>query len=110
MNDFYRIGTALNFVPADDRETWLRMGMAIKSKLGDSGFDLWDGWSQQAESYKNGDVRDVWRSIKPGGGVTIGTLFHEAKASGWQDDSTYQHPTPEAATGLQAVRQLRHLL
>lgn len=95
MNDFDRIGTALNFVPADDRDTWLRMGMAIKSELGDSGFDLWDGWSQQAESYKNADARDVWRSIKPDGGVTIGTLFHEAKASGWQDDNTYQRPSPE---------------
>ncbi len=95
MNDVDRIGTALNFVPADDRETWLRMGMAIRSELGDSGFDLWDGWSQQAESYKNGDARDVWRSIKPDGGVTIGTLFHEAKASGWRDDNTYQHPSPE---------------
>lgn len=95
MNDYDRIGTALNFVPADDRETWLRMGMAIKSELGDPGFDLWDGWSQQAESYKNGDARDVWRSIKPDGGVTIGTLFHEAKASGWQDDNTYQRPSPE---------------
>lgn len=95
MNDFDRINSALNFVPADDRETWLRMGMAIKSELGDPGFDLWDGWSQQAESYKNGDARDVWRSIKPDGGVTIGTLFHEAKASGWQDDNTYQRPSPE---------------
>src|SRR5690606_36313442 len=45
--------------------------------------------------YKNGDERDVWRGIKPDGGVTIGTLFHEAKASGWQEDNTYRHPSPE---------------
>lgn len=95
MNDFDRIGTALNFVPADDRETWLKIGMAIKSELGDSGFDLWDGWSQQSESYKNSDARGVWRSIKPDGGVTIGTLFHEAKGSGWRGDKTYQRPSPE---------------
>lgn len=95
MNNYDRIGTALNFVQADDRDTWLRMGMALKSELDDSGFDLWDDWSQQAESYKNGDARDVWRSIKPDGGVTIGTLFHEAKASGWQDDNAYQRPSPE---------------
>ena len=95
MNDLDRIGTALNFVPADDRETWLRMGMAIKSELGDSGFDLWDGWSQQAESYKNGDARDVWKSIRANGKVTAGTLFHEAKANGWRDDGMHQKPTPE---------------
>lgn len=103
MNDFDRINTALSFVPADDRETWLRMGMAIKSELGDSGFDLWDDWSQQAESYKGGDARDVWRSIKPCGGVTIGTLFHEAKASGWRDDSNYQRPSPEELAERQRI-------
>ena len=95
MTNIDRISAALNFVPADDREIWLRMGMAIKSELGDTGFNLWDGWSQQAESYKNGDARSVWQSIKPDGGVNIGTLFYEAKANGWQDDNTYQHPSPE---------------
>jgi putative DNA primase/helicase len=95
MNDVDRIGSALRFVPAYDRETWLRMGMAIKSGLGDSGFILWDGWSQQAESYKSGDARDVWRSIKSEGPVTIRTLFHEAKARGWRDDDTYRRPSRE---------------
>ncbi len=95
MNNFDRIGNALHFVPADDRDTWLQIGMAIKSELGDPGFDLWDDWSQQAASYKTNDARDVWRSIKPCGGVTIGTLFHEAKTSGWRDDTAYQPPSPE---------------
>lgn len=95
MIDCDRIINALEFVPADDRDTWVKMGMAIKSELGDSGFDLWDGWSQQAGSYKSSDARDVWKGIKSDGGVTIGTLFHEAKSSGWRDDSAYQRPTPE---------------
>lgn len=103
MNGFVRIENALHFVPADDRETWLRMGMAIKSELGDSGFDLWDDWSQQAASYKTNDARDVWRSIKPCGGVTIGTLFHAAKASGWRDDSNYQRPSPEELAERQRI-------
>lgn len=95
MTDYERINSALAFVPADDRATWVKVGMAIKSELGDSGFDLWDDWSQQAGSYKQSDARDVWKGIKSGGGVTIGTLFHEATISGWCDDSTYQRPTPE---------------
>ena len=33
------IRNALSFVPAHDREIWLSMGMAIKSQLGDAGFD-----------------------------------------------------------------------
>jgi putative DNA primase/helicase len=59
-----RIREALGFIPADDRDTWVKMGMAIKSEVGDAGFDLWDGWSQQADTYNSRDARDVWKSIR----------------------------------------------
>lgn len=90
-----RIREALQFIPASDRDTWLKMGMAVKSELGDPGFDLWEGWSQQDESFNSKDARDVWKSIRINGKVTAGTLFHEAKANGWRDDGTHQKPTPE---------------
>jgi len=94
-NDLDRISEALQFIDASDRETWLRMGMAIKSELADTGFDLWEAWSLQAESFNTKDARDVWKSIRAGGKVTIGTLFYEAKANGWRDDGMHQKPTPE---------------
>lgn len=94
-NDLDRIREALQFIDASDRETWLRMGMAIKSELADTGFDVWEAWSLQAESFNTKDARDVWKSIRAGGKVTIGTLFYEAKASGWRDDGMHQKPTPE---------------
>ena len=96
--DLERIRDALNCIPAFDRETWLRMGMAVKSELGDTGFDVWDAWGQQADSHNGHDARDVWKSIRANGKVTAGTLFHEAKANGWRDDGTYQKPTPEELT------------
>jgi hypothetical protein len=40
-----RIREALQFIPASDRDTWVKMGMAIKSEVGDAGFALWEGWS-----------------------------------------------------------------
>jgi putative DNA primase/helicase len=92
-----RIRDALYFIPATDRDTWVRMAMAVKAKLGEEGFDLWDSWSQQADSYNAKDAQDVWRSLKANGGVTAGTLFHEAKAHGWRHDGTYQKPIPEEA-------------
>ena len=95
MTDIDRIREALQFIDASDRETWLRMGMAIKSELADTGFDLWEAWSQQANSFNGKDARDVWKSIRAGGKVTIGTLFYEAKANGWRDDGAHQKPTPE---------------
>lgn len=93
--DLDRIREALQFIDPSDRETWLRMGMAIKSELANTGFDLWEAWSLQAESFNTKDARDVWKSIRAGGKVTIGTLFYEAKANGWRDDGSYQKPTPE---------------
>jgi len=90
-----RIREALQFIDASDRETWLRMGMAIKSELADAGFDLWEAWSQQAKSFNAKDARDVWKSIRASGKLTVRTLFHEAKANGWRDDGLHQKPTTE---------------
>lgn len=94
-NDTDRIRDALVFIDATDRNQWVIMGMAIKSELGDSGFNIWKDWSQQAASFNDKDAQDVWKSIRVEGGVTIGTLFHQAKKNGWQDDGNYQKPTPE---------------
>ena len=95
LNDIDRIKDALQFIDASDRDIWLRIGMAIKSELGEGGFEHWEAWSQQADSFNHRDARDVWKSIRVGGKVTIGTLIYEAKANGWHDDQTYQKPTPE---------------
>lgn len=95
MGDTERIREALHFIPATDRETWVRMGMAVKSELGDAGFEVWNAWSQEADSYNAKDARDVWKSIRANGKVSAGTLFHEAKANGWRDDGTHQTPSPE---------------
>jgi putative DNA primase/helicase len=77
------IREALSFVGPDDRDTWVRCAMALKSELGDEGFAIWDAWSQSSDRYKPADARSVWRSVKVGGGIRIGTLFALAKQSGW---------------------------
>ena len=81
MTDTLR--AALYSVSPEDRDTWVEVGMALKSELGDGGFDLWDGWSRQSDRYKAADARAVWRSCKPTGGITIATLYHMAKENGW---------------------------
>lgn len=96
-----RAQAALAFIPADNREVWVSMAMAVKSEFGDAGFDIWDDWSQGADNYNAKAARVVWKSCK-GSGVTLGTLFHEAKANGWRDDEKHAKPTPAQ---LQAIRQ-----
>ena len=81
MTDTLR--AALYSIPADDRETWVTMAMAIKADRGEAGFTMWDTWSRQSDRYKAADARAVWRSVKPTGGITIATLYHMAKENGW---------------------------
>ena len=40
MDQSMQIGSAISFIPAIDRELWVEIGMALKSELGDSGFDI----------------------------------------------------------------------
>jgi len=94
-NDIDRIREALQFIDPSDRKTWVEMGMAIHAEFADTGFDLWEAWSQQAENYKASSVRDVWKGFRAGGGKNIGSLIREAKAQGWRDDGGHQIPTPE---------------
>lgn len=89
-----RIQSALSFIPADNRDTWLQMGMAIKSEIGDEGFSLWDEWSSTATNYSAPAAKSVWKSCR-GHGITIGSLFHEAKSHGWRDDERHARPSNE---------------
>ena len=102
-----RIETALQFIPAHDRFTWLTMAMAIKSEYGDDGFNVWDEWSQSADNYNKQAARAVWKSCK-GTGVTIASLYHEAKFNGWKDDQAYQPPTREQIEAKQRAAAERH--
>jgi len=95
------IETALSFIPADDRDTWVQMAMSIKSEMGDAGFAIWDDWSQTAHNYNKLAAKSVWRSIR-GSGISIRTLFHEAKGYGWRD--TEPHTKPSLAQ-LEAKRK-----
>lgn len=90
------IAQALSIIPADDRDTWIKCGMAIKAELGDAGFDAWDRWSATADSYRARDAAASWRSFKTSGGVGIGTLFHTAKQYGYQCDSSNKPTLPTA--------------
>ena len=92
------IRAALHCIPADmPRDEWARIAMALKSELGDAGFDLFDTWSQDGATYNAKATRETWRSVKAGGRVRIGTLLHTAKAHGFRLDKpdAKTEPTPE---------------
>ena len=76
---------ALGYITASlPRDDWARVGMAIKSEFDDdTGLALFEVWSATADGHDPAATRSTWRSIKAGGGVTIGTLLHMAKEGGF---------------------------
>lgn len=91
-SQFVDVLSAIRAIPADDRDVWVRVGMAVKSYLGDEGWSIWNDWSQTSEKYNPRDARDVWRSISDNGGITVGTLFKLARDHGWTPDRSFASP------------------
>lgn len=83
------VRSALSYISPDlPRDEWVKVGMAIKNALNGSGLGVFDEWSKSGQSYSEADTKDTWKSIKPGGSVTIGTLFYEAMKNGWKPEET----------------------
>ena len=59
MSDINKASGALTYVSPEDRDVWIRMGMALKSEFGDDAFAMWDSWSQNSESYKSNDAKNA---------------------------------------------------
>lgn len=87
------IEQAITFIDPHDRDTWISCGMAIKSEVGDAGFDIWDRWSATADNYQARAALASWKSFSEGGGITIATLFKLAMDNGYVHD-TNGRPTP----------------
>ena len=91
---------AIRFVQADDRDTWLTIGMALHAAIGGQrGFTIWDIWSQTSSKYDPVDQTRVWRSFRLKGlaGVTKATLFELAQRGGWLNPGPVepiQHAVP----------------
>lgn len=100
------VRAALTFIPAADRDVWVRIGMALKSELGEAGFELFETWSESAASFDAKAVKSVWKSFKPGGAVTIATLIAEAKAHGF-NPKQYAPAVPLSAADKARIKQER---
>ena len=83
MSDIDDIRSALSYIDSQDRDTWWQVGAAVKDELGENGYDLWDEWSQRADSYSARDAKSTWKSLKPGM-WHIETVWKLARQNGWQ--------------------------
>lgn len=80
-----RLKAALRAIDAEPRENWLAVGMALHSTGWRIAFDLWDDWAKTMRGsgrFKPGACRVTWDAFKPGRGISLGSVFHLAKAGG----------------------------
>ena len=103
------IAEALTYLDAGcSREEWVRVGMAVKSELGNSGFDIWDEWSKTAgKKYNAKDARETWKSVKASGGITIATIIYEAQQFGFSLNADKREPISQEA--IEARRTKRRV-
>jgi hypothetical protein len=81
-----KLESALAFIKSDSHDVWIRVGMALFSALGESGFRIWDYWSSKADNYAGSEDCAVrWKSFGSRGTlITEATIFRLAKDAGWR--------------------------
>lgn len=105
---------------ADDRDDWLKVGMALHSTSPDL-LEAWDTWSQQSSKCRPGECARQWKSFRANGGVGLGTLVRLAQnddggdSAGSSDKSHGAAPTkapakpktiyPKALAAVEAYEQ-----
>lgn len=93
--DMMEIQDALRSIPADDREVWLQVGMALHSTGHPAACGAWEAWSATSQKYDPASQEKTWRSFK-GGGTTVATVYALAQQHGWMN------PKSAAARQIQA--------
>lgn len=102
-----RARSALSYLDPTDRDAWVRAAMCIKDGLGEEGFEIWDAWGAQCQTYNASAAKSVWKSCKINGKTTIASLFYDAKQKGWQDDKTHKKPTKAEIEARKAAAEAR---
>lgn len=98
------VKSALNYINPDcNRDQWVAIGMALQAGGAstnelDTAYQIFDEWSAQGQKYQGStDINNCWRSFKPDGNITLGTLFHHAIEGG------YKRPMPDVSHMFQGV-------
>ena len=105
----------LALLPADDRDTWVKYGMALK-RWGtaapgspDQAFAIWDEWSHKSASYEAEAMQTQWDSFdvttpvpSP---VTTASIHAAALGAGWQ--GVESEATPLTDEELEAAAKAR---
>lgn len=96
--------SALHFIDADNRDTWIKVGHALKS-IGAAGWDLFVEYSQRSPKFRLHEDAKTWRSFSPTS-ISYETIFYMAQEAGWINtvmSSGQTPPLPMQAIIIQAA-------
>ena len=83
------VAEAFEYIPNDDLpcEDWIRLLTALKHALGEEGWPIAEKWSGKAQKNDPATTERRWQQLRPrgeaDGGVTVGTIYDQAKRHGW---------------------------
>ena len=100
--DYDEVRNALSYLDSNDRETWWKVGAALKSEFDEGGRSLWEDWSRNYPKWNERESNAQWKSFKYGH-IHIGTLFHMAKANGFTFSQNYRAPSAEEIAHREAA-------
>jgi hypothetical protein len=81
-----RLSSALDHIPADDREVWLKVGMALHGSDHSNTREMWDHWSKSSTKFEPDSQNKTWNSFSANvKGISIRTIFRLAEEYGWLD-------------------------
>lgn len=113
-----RLTSALSVIPADQHDSWVAVGMALKdlnwqTNEGDIGFDLWVKWSETCpEKFALGVCEARWNSFRRTG-VSVGSIYHMANQHGWAGGAPAPLGSPlvgDPPTGMNGHTNGAHVL
>lgn len=86
----------------DDRDSWLKVGMALHS-AGEHHLDTWVRWSARSLKFEDGECEKLWATFRRSGRVTIRTLVFLAKQDGWEAPNLHE-PLTDVGNGRTLAR------
>lgn len=97
---------ALAYLPPDDYQDWIEMGMVCKAELGTAGFVVWDTWSAKSPKYVASEMADRWDSFEPST-ISLAALFSRAAAAGWESPWAKADKRKATRAAKEAEKQAR---
>jgi hypothetical protein len=101
--DRAKLQSAMDAIPSEDREDWIKVGMALHHEFcgSDHGYVRWDDWSRTSAKYDPVDQERQWASFGSNNetAITSRTIYWLARKAGWQWAPNFDPPSTSIIPG-----------